>query len=207
MRNGRSARHISPKSILKKHLDHLQTVPEQATRYTLYVELHCTLLKRVQTGTNRTISEFFHKLWNGNNDNTSHHVAGIRSTRTRMKQQHGHCASCSTVRRMACMRHQPEERELLKLTPEMGWRDAKPLHSNSSAPYVECPQPLDRERHLVANLQPQVRGGKVNKLPPSVLVRPVLPPPPSSDSLTTELWKRRGRFAAATSPRCGGPRL
>ena len=56
--------------------------------------------------------------------------------------------------------------------------------------HVEFLQPLDRERHLVANLQLQVRGGKVNNLPPSVLMRPVLPPPPASDSLTTELWKR-----------------
>ena len=47
----------------------------------------------------------------------------------------------------------------------------------------------------------------MNNLPLSVLMRPVLSPPPASDSLTTEPRKRRGRVAAAMSPRSGGPRL
>ena len=39
----------------------------------------------------------------------------------------GTAHSCSTVRRMRrSSRHQPEERELRLVAPEMGWRDAKP---------------------------------------------------------------------------------
>ena len=36
-----------------------QTVRERAARHTPYVELHCTLLRRFQTGTNGTIVEIF----------------------------------------------------------------------------------------------------------------------------------------------------